>query len=47
MSDPRRRIPSVDQLLGAPALEALTDAWGRTRVTAAIRAVQDDVRAFT
>ena len=39
MTDPRRRIPSVDQLLADPSLVELTNAWGRPRVTAALRAV--------
>ena len=44
MSDPRRRIPPVDQLLDSPALAALLDAWGRTRVTDALRAIQSELR---
>ncbi|HUE77404.1 MAG TPA: hypothetical protein VMM83_05635, partial [Longimicrobiales bacterium] len=45
MSDPRRGIPSVDQLLGTPPVTAAVRTWGRTRVTAALRAVQARVRA--
>ncbi|MBW3552456.1 MAG: L-seryl-tRNA(Sec) selenium transferase [Gemmatimonadetes bacterium] len=44
MSDPRRRIPPVDQLLDSPALEALIEEWGRLRVTAALRAIQARLR---
>lgn len=45
MSDPRRRIPSVDELLGTPALRAAVQDWGRPRVTAALRAVLSRLRA--
>lgn len=44
MTDPRRRIPSVDQLLGDEAMRALGQRWGRERVAATIRAIQREVR---
>ena len=44
MTDPRRRIPSVDQLLGAPAVAPIVERWGRDRVAAALRDVQDALR---
>jgi L-seryl-tRNA(Ser) seleniumtransferase len=40
-----RRIPSLDALLGEPALGALIDRFGREPVVAAARAVLDGVRA--
>lgn len=45
MSDPRRRIPSVDQLLGAAAMQPVLQAWGRPRATAALREVLAELRA--
>lgn len=44
MTDPRRRIPSVETLLGSEAFEPLVSRWGRTRVASAVRGVQADVR---
>ncbi len=41
---PQARIPSVDRVLRLPAVEALTAAYGRTAVTAAVRAAQHDLR---
>lgn len=38
-------IPSIDRLLNAPYLEDLVEAWGRESVRAAIRAIQDRIRA--
>jgi L-seryl-tRNA(Ser) seleniumtransferase len=43
--DARRRIPSVDGLMAAPAFVTLTGRVGRERVVRALRAVQDEVRA--
>ncbi|HUG41530.1 MAG TPA: L-seryl-tRNA(Sec) selenium transferase [Longimicrobiales bacterium] len=44
MTDPRRRIPSVDQLLASASLEGLIEEWGRPRVTGALRSVQASLR---
>lgn len=44
MSDARRRIPAVDALLGAPAFAPLLERASRGRVTAALRAVQAELR---
>lgn len=40
----RRALPSVDRLLGSPAIAALTAAWGRSRVTTILRAALDAER---
>lgn len=45
MSDPRRRIPAVDQLLSADAMAPLVAAWGRARVATALRGIQAGLRA--
>ena len=41
----RQSIPSIDRLLNAPFLEGVVATWGRESVRAAIRAIQDRVRA--
>ena len=38
-------IPSIDRLLNAPYLEDIVVAWGRESIRAAIRAIQDRIRA--
>lgn len=40
----RRALPSVDRLLGSPAIAALIAAWGRSRVTTILRAALDAER---
>lgn len=44
MTDPRRRIPRTDRLLGAPAMVAASERLGERRVRAAIAAAQDAAR---
>lgn len=44
MTDARRRIPSVDSLIGSPELEALVRRAGRTRVVDALRDLQSELR---
>ncbi len=44
VTDPRRRIPSVDALLEARALEPVVARWGRERAVAALREVQAELR---
>ena len=44
MSDPRRRIPSVESLLQDPALAPLLEGYGREPVTRLLRDVQQSVR---
>ncbi len=44
MSDPRRRLPSVESLLANDVFEGLLEEYPRTRVVAAIRGEIDDVR---
>lgn len=44
MSDPRRRIPSVDGLVEDGAFAGLRDRFGRERVVDALRSVMDRVR---
>lgn len=46
MSDPRRRIPSVDALLADAAFFELSDRYGRERVREELRASIDRVRAL-
>ena len=41
----RRALPSVDRLLGSAAVEPLIAAYGRTRVTEALRRALDTERA--
>ena len=41
----RQSIPSIDRLLSAPFLEEIVADWGRESVRAAIREIQDRVRA--
>jgi L-seryl-tRNA(Ser) seleniumtransferase len=43
-ADPRRGLPSVDQALQQPALQALVGAHGRPAVVAALREALDDRR---
>ncbi len=43
--DVRRRVPRTDALLADPAVLAAVDRLGRERVKAAVRSVQDRVRA--
>jgi L-seryl-tRNA(Ser) seleniumtransferase len=42
--DPRRLLPSVDQALQRPEVQALVDAHGRPAVLRALRAALDDLR---
>lgn len=42
--DPRREIPSLDQLLSAAAAEPICRKWGRAAVADALRAVTDEFR---
>ncbi|NLG61086.1 MAG: hypothetical protein GX539_02490, partial [Candidatus Cloacimonetes bacterium] len=44
LEDPRRAIPSIDRLLSSAAFAALVSTVPRSRVVAALQAVQDDVR---
>ena len=44
MSDPRRRLPSVDRLLGDPAIRQLVDVHPRESVVAAVRESLDAAR---
>lgn len=44
MSDPRRRILSVEVLLASPGFGSLVEEHGRPRVVDAVRSVQDRVR---
>jgi len=44
VTDPRRRIPSVEALLATPGFRALVEEHGRPRVVAGVRAVQEEVR---
>ena len=41
----RQSIPSIDRLLNAPFLSDAVESWGRESVRAAIRAIQDRIRA--
>jgi L-seryl-tRNA(Ser) seleniumtransferase len=45
LEDPRRSVPSVDRLLASSAFARLLQAAPRSRVVAALQAVQDGVRA--
>ncbi|MCH2464949.1 MAG: L-seryl-tRNA(Sec) selenium transferase, partial [Gemmatimonadetes bacterium] len=44
MSDPRRRIPSVDALLASPAFEAILAGFPRQLVVRVTRVVIEEVR---
>jgi L-seryl-tRNA(Ser) seleniumtransferase len=44
MNDPRRAIPAIEKLLAAPELQPVLAREPRTRVTEALRAVQERVR---
>ena len=44
-ADPRRALPSVDQALQGPEVQALVGAHGRAAVVGAVRAVLDERRA--
>ena len=41
----RQSIPSIDRLLSAPFLEDIIASWGRESVRAAIRTIQERIRA--
>ncbi|MCG6989108.1 MAG: L-seryl-tRNA(Sec) selenium transferase, partial [Gemmatimonadetes bacterium] len=45
MSDPRRRLPSVDALLASPPVAGLLAGYPRGRVASAVRAALGEARA--